>query len=140
MTSAIQPQRQQSASPADAVQRKDFSKCSQLIRESSACTLRPMPEDHAAFVGSIPENYDRYLGPVFIQPNARELVARLDVSPGADVLELDCGTGIVTRSLRDALPADAKLTATDLNPPMMNYAAAKFDSGEAVEWRQADAS
>ena len=99
-----------------------------------------MPENHSAFVGSIPENYDRYLGPTFTQPNARELVKRLSVSPGAQVLELACGTGILTRILRDHLPADARLIATDLNPPMMDLAAAKFSSEDQVDWRQADAN
>ena len=99
-----------------------------------------MPENNAAFVGSIPENYDRYLGPVSLQPYAEDLAARLHVAPRAAVLELACGTGILTRCLRDRLPADAKLTATDLNQPMMNYAAAKFAPGESVEWKQADAA
>jgi ubiquinone/menaquinone biosynthesis C-methylase UbiE len=35
------------------------------------------------------------------------------------VLETAAGTGIVTRKLRDALSKDARLTATDLNPPVL---------------------
>jgi ubiquinone/menaquinone biosynthesis C-methylase UbiE len=37
------------------------------------------------------------------------------------------------------LPAAASLTATDLNAPMLDVAATKFRSGEAVEFRTADA-
>ena len=73
-----------------------------------------MPTDNAAFVGSIPENYDRYLGPVLFDPYAADLVSRLNVPENASVLELACGTGIVTRSLRDRLGLEAKLVATDL--------------------------
>ncbi len=99
-----------------------------------------MSEQHVAFVGSIPENYDRYLGPALFEPYAADLVERIKVPDGASVLELACGTGIVTRRLRDHLPPGVKLVATDLNEAMMAYAARKFRPGEAIEWKQADAA
>ncbi len=99
-----------------------------------------MSEQHAAFVGSIPENYDRYLGPCLFEPYAEDLVERVKVSDGASVLEIACGTGIVTRHLRDCLPKSATLLATDLNDAMLAYAAQKFGPDDAVEWRQADAT
>jgi ubiquinone/menaquinone biosynthesis C-methylase UbiE len=98
-----------------------------------------MKDQHAQFAGSIPAAYDRYLGPVLFQTYAEDLAARLQVPEKASVLELACGTGIVTRELRDRLPATVKLVATDLNEPMFQHAAAKFAKGEAVEWQQADA-
>jgi ubiquinone/menaquinone biosynthesis C-methylase UbiE len=98
-----------------------------------------MPIDNTAFVGSIPENYDRYLGPVMFDPYARDLVERLKVPAGAAVLELACGTGIVTRRLRNRLPSTVQLIATDLNEAMFKYGAGKFGPEEAVEWKQADA-
>jgi ubiquinone/menaquinone biosynthesis C-methylase UbiE len=98
-----------------------------------------MKEDHAQFAGSIPAAYDRYLGPVLFQSYAEDLAARLQVPENGSVLELACGTGIVTRELRNRLPATTKLIATDLNEPMFQHAAAKFAEAEAVEWRQADA-
>jgi ubiquinone/menaquinone biosynthesis C-methylase UbiE len=99
-----------------------------------------MPANNAAFVGSIPENYDRYLGPVLFDPYATDLVARLNLPESAAVLELACGTGIVTRRLRDRLGPTARLVATDLNEAMLGYAARKFGPEEAVEWKQADAT
>jgi len=99
-----------------------------------------MAEKNAAFVGSIPENYDRYLGPVLFDPYARDLVARLSIAAGASVLELACGTGIVTRHLRDRLGANVKIVATDLNQAMMDYAAQKFHPEDNIEWKQADAT
>jgi ubiquinone/menaquinone biosynthesis C-methylase UbiE len=98
-----------------------------------------MNEEHAKFAGSIPAAYDRYLGHVFFQPYAEDLAARLQVKENGSVLELACGTGILTRELRNRLPATAKLIATDLNEPMFENAAAKFAKGEVVEWQQADA-
>jgi ubiquinone/menaquinone biosynthesis C-methylase UbiE len=101
---------------------------------------RSMPANNAAFVGSIPENYDRYLGPVLFDPYAVDLVARLDLPENAAVLELACGTGIVTRRLRDRLAPTARLVATDLNDAMLAYAAQKFETEEAMEWKQVDAT
>jgi hypothetical protein len=51
---------------------------------------------NAAFVGSIPQNYDQYLGPLLFHPYADDLVARVPVNPAMRVLETACGTGIVT--------------------------------------------
>jgi ubiquinone/menaquinone biosynthesis C-methylase UbiE len=99
-----------------------------------------MPTNNAAFVGSIPENYDRYLGRVLFEPYAADLVTRLNVPENASVLELACGTGIVTRRLRDRLGPTARLVATDLNEAMLSYAGMKFSPEDAVEWKQADAS
>ncbi|MGA9997340.1 MAG: methyltransferase domain-containing protein [Pyrinomonadaceae bacterium] len=99
-----------------------------------------MLDQHTAFIGSIPENYDRYLGPALFEPYASDMVERLNVSEGASVLELACGTGIVTRRLRDHLPPGARLVATDLNEAMIGYAARKFRPDEAVQWKQADAT
>jgi ubiquinone/menaquinone biosynthesis C-methylase UbiE len=99
-----------------------------------------MSYQHTAFTGSIPENYDRYLGPALFEPYASDLVGRLNVPEGTSVLELACGTGIVTRRLRDRLPPGARLVATDLNEAMMAYAARKFGPEEAVEWKRADAT
>jgi ubiquinone/menaquinone biosynthesis C-methylase UbiE len=99
-----------------------------------------MSNQHTAFIGSIPENYDRYLGSVLFDPFASDIVNRLDVSEGASVLELACGTGIVTRRLRDRLLHNVKLIATDLNEAMIAYAAGKFVPNELVEWKQADAT
>ena len=92
---------------------------------------------HASFSGSVPESYDRYLGPALFEPYALDLVARLP-SGGTRVLELACGTGRVTRHLRAALPGSATLVATDLNEPMLVHARAAVPDG-GITWRQADA-
>ena len=98
-----------------------------------------MKDEHADFSGSIPAAYDRYLGPLFFQPYAEDLAARLNVKKDGSVLELACGTGILTRVLRSDLPSTVKLIATDLNEPMFRIAAGKFAQDENVQWLQADA-
>jgi SAM-dependent methyltransferase len=98
-----------------------------------------MADRDAAFVGSIPENYDRYLGPLFFHGYADEMAARLPVGRGMRVLETACGTGIVTERLLARLGGAGHLVATDLNEPMLAYAATRIAPREGLEWRQADA-
>jgi SAM-dependent methyltransferase len=100
--------------------------------------MKPSPPNvHAQFTASIPENYDRYLGPVIFDPFARDLSRRL-TGDSRRVLETACGSGIVTRRLLEALPEDAELTATDLNAPMLDYARSAVGPDPRVTWRTAD--
>jgi ubiquinone/menaquinone biosynthesis C-methylase UbiE len=98
-----------------------------------------MPAENVAFVGSIPDNYDRYLGPVLFEPYAKDLVERVNIPEGGSLLEVACGTGIVTRHLRDRLSPATKIVATDLNEAMIKFAAQKFRPDENIEWKPADA-
>ena len=90
------------------------------------------------FSDSIPGLYDRHLGPVLFEPYAADLVGRLPDEDALRVLELACGTGVVTRRLREALPSSATLVATDLNEPMVSYAREAV-AAAGIVWEQADA-
>ncbi|MFZ2159139.1 MAG: class I SAM-dependent methyltransferase [Bradyrhizobium sp.] len=98
-----------------------------------------MSNDAAGFTGSIPQYYDQGLGPIIFADYAADIAQRAAAGNPLRVLETAAGTGIVTRRLRDALPADAHLIATDLNPPMLDIARAKFRAGERVAFQPADA-
>jgi len=98
-----------------------------------------MSDNAASFVGNIPEHYDRGLGPVIFADFAKQMARRAAALAPQRALETCAGTGIVSRRLGDLLPADAKLTVTDLNPPMLEVARTKFAPGEAIEFQQADA-
>lgn len=99
-----------------------------------------MSEQAAHFVGSIPENYDRHLGPRIFNDFADDLAQRVLALRPDSVLELAAGTGILTRKLRDQLPTDCLITATDLNSPMLDIARTKFQDGEKVLFETADAT
>jgi SAM-dependent methyltransferase len=94
----------------------------------------------ASFIGSIPEHYDCGLGPVVFIDFAADIARRVSACSPARVLEIAAGTGILTRQLRDLLPAGASLVATDLNPPMLEVARQKFRTDEPVDLRPADAT
>jgi len=97
-----------------------------------------MSTNVAGFTGNIPEHYDQGLGPVLFTDYAADIVGRVAAFNPKRVLETAAGTGLVTRRLRDALP-HADITATDLNPPMLEVAKAKFKPEDAIKFRPADA-
>ncbi len=91
------------------------------------------------FAGSVPENYDRYMVPLIFEPYATDMAQRAaGLSPGA-VLEIAAGTGVVTRTLAPKLSPTAHYTVTDLNQPMLDYAASRQPPNSRITWRQADA-
>lgn len=99
-----------------------------------------MARQAAQFVGTIPENYDDGLGPHIFFGYGDDLARRVAALAPRRVLELAAGTGIVTRRLRDLLPDACQLVASDLNPPMLEVAKAKFPVDAGVTFEQADAS
>jgi len=98
-----------------------------------------MRDDPTRFVGSIPEHYDQGLGPVIFARPADLVATRVASFEPSRVLETAAGTGIVTRRLRDLLPAAAEIVATDLNPAMLDVSRRKFQPGEAVTFQATDA-
>ena len=94
-------------------------------------------EKTAAFSGSIPANYERYLGPFLFEPYALDLVSRLQDKKYNHILEIACGTGRVTAHLARSVKHD-ELTATDLNQDMIDIAKGIIND-KSIRWQQADA-
>ncbi len=98
-----------------------------------------MLETDKVFAGSIPENYDRHMVPLIFEPYAADIAQRAaSLSPSA-VLEIAAGTGVVTRALAPKLSLSASYMVTDLNQPMLDYAASRQAPDDRLKWRQADA-
>lgn len=91
-----------------------------------------------AFSGSIPQLYQTYLVPLIFEPYAADLAHRLATQSVSRVLEVAAGTGVVTRALASTLAEPVEIIATDLNQPMLDYAASLV-TARPVVWRQADA-
>lgn len=87
--------------------------------------------DSITFGGSIAENYEKYLGPVFFNVTSKDIAGRIPKN-ASSILELACGTGIVTKRVKENFP-DAKITASDLNPDMMKVGKEKLP-GDKIEW------
>jgi ubiquinone/menaquinone biosynthesis C-methylase UbiE len=98
-----------------------------------------MSETDKMFGGSIPENYDRHMVPLIFAPYAADMAQRIaSLSPNA-VLEIAAGSGAVTRALAPRLSPGASYIVTDLNQPMLDYAASRQPPDPRIKWRQADA-
>lgn len=98
-----------------------------------------MATSDKVFAGSIPKFYDTLMVPLIFEAYAAhvaELVASF--APRA-VLETAAGSGAVTRMLAHRLPTEARYTVTDLNQPMLDYAASCQGADDRITWRQADA-
>jgi ubiquinone/menaquinone biosynthesis C-methylase UbiE len=98
-----------------------------------------MAETDKVFAGSIPAIYDGLLVPLIFTYYARDLAARVAQNNPSHVLETAAGTGALTRELAARLPANAAVTVTDLNQPMLDHAAAALRHDARISWRQADA-
>lgn len=97
------------------------------------------PASDVAFAGSIPEVYEACLVPLIFEPYAADLARRVAALAPSRVLETAAGTGVATRAITRSLPANVEVIATDLNPPMLDHAAA-VGTSRPVHWQQADAT
>ena len=95
------------------------------------------------FTGSIPEDYDRHLGPLLFDFSGRDMAQRVEVALGgqasARVLEVACGTGISTEHLWRQLPSGTRIVATDLSPAMLEHATERRGDLPGVSFQQAAA-
>ncbi|OUL98153.1 class I SAM-dependent methyltransferase [Variovorax sp. JS1663] len=98
-----------------------------------------MAESDKVFAGSIPKFYDTLMVPLIFEAYATDLAALAAASSPGAVLETAAGSGVVTRALAPRLGAGARYVVTDLNQPMLDYAAARQGADSRIEWQQADA-
>ena len=96
------------------------------------------PSSDRAFTDDIARFYEATLVPLIFESFAEDLASRAQALDPQTVLEIACGTGVVTRALASALPPACELTATDLNEAMVAHAES-VGTTRPVQWRQADA-
>jgi ubiquinone/menaquinone biosynthesis C-methylase UbiE len=89
------------------------------------------------FAGSIAALYDRLMVPLKFTPWAEDMARRIAALAPATILETAAGSGVVTEQIAKALPS-AAITATDLNPTMLQIAARR-PGLEHVQFLPADA-
>ena len=99
-----------------------------------------MVDTNADYGGSIPEYYDTCLGPAWFDAFGADLAQRLPARMAGNVLEIACGTGLVTRRLREHIDPARRLFASDISKAMLDYARNKLADCEGIEWREADAA
>jgi ubiquinone/menaquinone biosynthesis C-methylase UbiE len=85
------------------------------------------------------ELYERFLVPSKFGPWAAELVALGAPQPGERVLDVACGTGVVTRLVLPHVGDTGKVVGLDLSAGRLAVARSlTSDSGMTIEWREGD--
>ncbi len=93
-----------------------------------------MESNRIAFSGPIPQAYDEYLGPSLFEPFALDLVQRLGNDKVKNVLEVACGTGIVTRHLQANLEQSVVLMSGETVKRMVSGQIEEALAKELTEW------
>ena len=73
-------------------------------------------------VGDGAANYQGFLAPGMFTPFAARLIADLGIEPGAAVLDVACGTGVVARLAARATGRSGTVTGVDIGEPMLAVA------------------
>jgi ubiquinone/menaquinone biosynthesis C-methylase UbiE len=90
---------------------------------------------------SFARRYDATLVPVIFRPWAQELIRRASPQDGEHVLDLGCGTGIVTIEVSQSGVSPASVTGVDHSADMLEVARkTAADLGVTADWIEADAS
>lgn len=97
-----------------------------------------MSDEHWQLEGCAAELYQRYLVPAITTMWAEDLVDRARPGPGEAVLDIACGTGVVTR-LAAKRVGDGQVTGLDLNPAMLAIARDMPVEGAPIKWIEGNA-
>jgi ubiquinone/menaquinone biosynthesis C-methylase UbiE len=92
-----------------------------------------------SFRASAPENYERYFVPLIGKPLAEDLIREAGLKPGERVLDVGCGTGVVTRLAANKVGCEGRVAGVDINPGMLAVAGSSTPAGLNIEWHESSA-
>ncbi len=96
--------------------------------------------DYKIFGGTAAENYERYFVPVIPAPLAADLIETAAPLSGEYVLDVACGTGVLTRLAAQRVGTAGRVVGVDLTPGMLDVARSiPAPPGASIEWREAKA-
>lgn len=95
---------------------------------------------HGQCYGGTPaENYQHFFVPSIGAPVADDLIGVAGLQPGERVLDVACGTGVVTRRAADRVGAGGTVVGLDVNAGMLEVARSRTPPDSAIEWCEASA-
>lgn len=89
------------------------------------------------YAGEPPKNYERYFVPTIGTAWAAALLEVAGLSSGERVLDVACGTGVVTRRASELVGPEGKVAGLDVNPGMLEVA--RSASPTSIEWHESSA-
>ncbi|HWH30347.1 MAG TPA: methyltransferase domain-containing protein [Mycobacteriales bacterium] len=101
------------------------------IRQDTSASL------YAKYAADAAQNYEDHFVPAIGTPFARRLLATAGLAPGERVLDVACGTGLVTRLAAEAVGAEGSVAGLDPTPGMLQLARSLSPTG--IEWYEAPA-
>jgi ubiquinone/menaquinone biosynthesis C-methylase UbiE len=84
------------------------------------------------------EDYERYIIPAYFRQFAERLVTLAAPWPGERVLDVACGTGVVTRLIPERVGPSGYVTGLDMSPGMLAVARSVLDDPN-VTWEEGNA-
>ena len=99
-----------------------------------------LPHDQGrAHSGNPAENYERYFVPAIGAPAAGDLIEIAALRPGERVLDVACGTGVVTRLASQRVGSDGTVAGVDINPGMLAVARKTTSAAMTIDWHEGSA-
>lgn len=91
------------------------------------------------YSGTAAQLYQSFFVPSIATPVSGELLRTAALQPGTRVLDVACGTGVVTRAAAEQVGPTGSVTGIDIAPDMISVAKATPAGGAPITWQEADA-
>jgi ubiquinone/menaquinone biosynthesis C-methylase UbiE len=96
---------------------------------------------YRSFTGTSAENYQRFFVPTIATPVSAALLRAAALQEGERVLDVACGTGVVTRLAAERVGATGAVTAVDVSAEMIDVAkSVSASAGAPIDWHVRDAA
>jgi ubiquinone/menaquinone biosynthesis C-methylase UbiE len=109
------------------------------LAEKEKAMSVPSAVSFKQYGGNAAENYEQYFVPTIGTPFATALLDAAMLQVGERVLDIACGTGVVTRLAAERVGPMGAVAGLDVNHAMLAVARSVPSTGTAIDWHEANA-